>query len=959
MNLNYVTREEVLTAYKKYKSYVYYDNTNLLLRKQIAEYESDNKSVDTKLEDLHKAINSINFIGNELSNSLDSYFLDLEKKLHYWKLPKKIETTLDSNDQLIKNFQSVKNIKIDKYIFHVNAPIEFHIISVLWIMKEGQYLVKNLENNYGYVLDKNEDNTDIVSGLRLFKPYYNEYQKWRDRSISSAKNILNEGQNTAIISLDLKNFYHSVKLDFDLVEEKLEKLNLKTTLTVILREVYLSYTSLLKKNNELNISDNKSILPIGFLSSGVLANWYLRKFDKKVINKINPVYYGRYVDDILISLTMGSLNAYGTIKEVILDYFVKNEILEEKVNEINKDSSDSSYRILDYEDLEIQEEKIIIMLFDKNEPTAVLDKFKNEIKKNSSEYRFLPTEKLINENFEEASSKIIYDGSKNKLRSVKEFQDDKFGISSFLAKKIFLTQQKDIPKDKNSLIQIVNFFKGSRILEYYSLWEKIFTLFVLNNDIELIMKFIKQIKNTFEYIDSPSKIELIQNYNHYLFNVVSLSISLKVEDFRKIDFFKEYIELAESFRKSRLVRKSYVKSVLSELVNHIDNRHTKYIDLTNQNVIFKLDLLKDYKFYPRYIHYHEIVLANYINLIDKGKIESINKKDIFEQTKQIFLNISNSSSGTLNQITFNEKDHIDTFIIQKNNFKNKLKIGVANVVVDQKIFEKSYIRKPEIDPKRKLELIKILNQAIEENIDLIVLPECSIPYSWLNWIVNYAHKKHIGLVFGLEHVLSKKNNNQKQKAYNLMVTLLPVQLKKYNSLFIDIRVKKHYSPEEARKLNGYGYSIPEGSPQSIFNWNNIHFTTFNCFELADINDRARFKSKVDLVVACEYNRDTSYFSNIIESSSRDLHCYFVQSNSADYGDNRIYQPTSSIYSDILKIKGGENSTLLVGTIDIQKIREFQSKEYELQKDKNEIFKPTPPDYKKEILNKRIEESENI
>ena len=202
----------------------------------------------------------------------------------------------------------------------------------------------------------------------------------------------------------------------------------------MLREIYLSYTDLLEEKKELIIPRDKVVLPIGFLSSGVLANWYMCKFDKNVNNKINPVYYGRYVDDILISLPMGSLRSYNTTKEVIFDYFVKNEILEEIETE---DSRENSYKVLGYEDLEIQEEKIIIMLFDKNEPTAVLDKFKNEIRKNSSEYRFLPNEKLINESFEEASSKLIYDGSKNKLRSVKEFQDDKFGISSFLAKKIF------------------------------------------------------------------------------------------------------------------------------------------------------------------------------------------------------------------------------------------------------------------------------------------------------------------------------------------------------------------------------------------------------------------------------------------------------------------------------------------------------------------------------------------
>ena len=106
------------------------------------------------------------------------------------------------------------------------------------------------------------------------------------------------------------------------------------------------------------------------------------------------------------------------------------------------------------------------------------------------------------------------------------------------------------------------------------------------------------------------------------------------------------------------------------------------------------------------------------------------------------------------------------------------------------------------------------------------------------------------------------------------------------------------------------------------------------------------------MVACEYNKDINYFSNIVESSSRDIHCYFVQSNNAKYGDNRITQPSSTVDKDILKIKGGDNPTILVGKIDIKNLREFQLKGYELQKDIG-TYKPTPPDFNKKLVMDRI------
>ena len=50
----YISLEEVKIAYKKYKSYVYYDNTSLFMRQQIAEFESSN--FEKRLVDLHENI---------------------------------------------------------------------------------------------------------------------------------------------------------------------------------------------------------------------------------------------------------------------------------------------------------------------------------------------------------------------------------------------------------------------------------------------------------------------------------------------------------------------------------------------------------------------------------------------------------------------------------------------------------------------------------------------------------------------------------------------------------------------------------------------------------------------------------------------------------------------------------------------------------------------------------------
>ena len=89
----------------------------------------------------------------------------------------------------------------------------------------------------------------------------------------------------------------------------------------------------------------------------------------------------------------------------------------------------------------------------------------------------------------------------------------------------------------------------------------------------------------------------------------------------------------------------------------------------------------------------------------------------------------------------------------------------------------------------------------------------------------------------------------------------------------------------------------------LINWQNLYFTSFYCFELADTYHRSLFRSKVDLLIASEWNKDTPYFSNIVEALSRDLHCYIAQVNTSQFGDSRLTQPSETARKDILKLKG--------------------------------------------------------
>ena len=164
--------------------------------------------------------------------------------------------------------------------------------------------------------------------------------------------------------------------------------------------------------------------------------------------------------------------------------------------------------------------------------------------------------------------------------------------------------------------------------------------------------------------------------------------------------------------------------------------------------------------------------------------------------------------------------------------------------------------------------------------------------------------------------------------------------------------KTAYSPDEKLHIKNYNLIYREGKTYHLFNWRDVWFPVYCCFELAPIRDRALFYSCADLVVAVEWNKDIAYFSSTIESMYRDLHCYCIQASSSGPGDSRVLQPTRSEKRDIVKTKGGKNPYILAVDIDIEELRNFQHLGPDLQRKKE--FKATPPDYNEKFLQHRRE-----
>ncbi|TDO94101.1 reverse transcriptase (RNA-dependent DNA polymerase) [Halanaerobium saccharolyticum] len=1050
--------EPVEQAYKKLKSYIYYDNTLNILRHKISEFETG--------EDFEKKLGKVSKILNDLDSVEDFAKIIEEYQIDKTIMPKGIslEDELHSEDEekFITNDFEASGYKAERTKYLVDADIEIHIIAVLWVMKVGYKLENNFSNNsYGYKLElSKENNNQIAKGLKLFKPYFYQYQDWRDNALDAAQALTKRGKDTAIIGLDIKGYFNNVELSFDKLRQEIKNEfgvnddSNEIMLTNLLEEIYKEYAKSIGKEN----FEGKGLpLPIGLLSSSVLANWYLKEFDQAVVEEVNPSYYGRYVDDILIVISnpiidQNKSSQKTALEKIIEKYLCDNNILNKsdklKENQDAENKSDddqnkeaesenkekkSEYQItvqnevgeLVYDNLAIQNKKINVYYLKADGSQAILENFKENIRRNSSEFRFLPENHKIENEFKFEAHSMLYDDSVNKLNSIKAFRHNKYKASVYLSKKIYASRlwDKDSKDAKNTAEQIMKFFKGKICLEFHILWEKIFAYFILkemkSEFVEFYSYVIKLIdKLSFEGDNTQEK-KLKEDLERHLEIAAAIPLSLNPEFLDKevknnlvkklksveADISDENIKLsdiAENIREANLMRHNLVFTPLLNYTN-LARESESYINLTEKNLHkyydnnFKDEKSEDIEeqlefdpklneYSPRFIKFNEFnnyfifknlffgnktegedVLDNYLEE-SYGEFKEINDElgiSIKDQDKYFELKINGEKvSNVKNKAkkvkakkapSSTKKFKIKELKVSDDESREKLNIGVANIKLSENDFKKSYRKNYNLSAARKEKLFRILNLSYTEKVngnelDIIILPEVSVPPAWLSLLADYSRRHQKAIVCGLEHFIS--NNDT---AYNLIVTILPFMVDDYKYSLVKARIKNHYSPAEKEQLTGNHLELPEQNfwHYDKFIWRDVHFACYNCYELTDIVHRSIFKSEVDLLIASVYNRDVNYFSNIVESVSRDVHCYFIQVNSSNYGDTRVTQPSKTEVKDIMRFKGGENPAILATSIDIIKLRNFQFVKYNLQKASENNLKNTPPDFNKEKVKERM------
>jgi hypothetical protein len=246
-----------------------------------------------------------------------------------WIVPKRLRGNDDSGDGVVRIGTSRlrhEGRAVDIQIRLTPHP-EFVIAEVLYLWRFGGFLDALLldQEVIGYRLDLRDQR--VVPHRRwLFEYWPFRYQQFRSAPLEAAKRALSRGDRTLIINGDLASFYDTVEPSFMLGEQLVTELRVHGAEQTDLDDYKRATASLLRAYNRYRKEASRRAalpitvgIPIGALTSRVIANLSLAPLDMHIAGQRDVLCYRRYVDDLVIVAKSEDINQdfLGTVRQFL------------------------------------------------------------------------------------------------------------------------------------------------------------------------------------------------------------------------------------------------------------------------------------------------------------------------------------------------------------------------------------------------------------------------------------------------------------------------------------------------------------------------------------------------------------------------------------------------------------------------------------------------------------------
>lgn len=994
----FITLADLYLAYRKAKADAFYDNLhpNAL---SFTEYEQHLKS---NLEALHDRINKsdsswkeeLDFIGGHLyvPKSIDVSGWGQFDDIHY--------LDVDPIGSWETQFHANKNKRLNANYRLVIAPtVNYQIISALWIIKVGEKFERLLDTNLSYgnrlrrkgtwfqglaIDDKGVLNLDC---LGLFAPYFTAYQKWRANGLEAMKTSIQEAKNVTAITMDLAGFYHNVGPRFLLRPSFLDQIGLALTTNEqrFTQHLLDSIDTWYSASPDFN-QRKEGALPVGLSASRILSNILLYQLDSEIRDNLNPVYYGRYVDDLFLVIETPDEAKSG--RDVLKSLAKRIPSLIVKYRKGQEPDLRLKFTYASDSNLFFTAKKQKIFNLSSEHGLDLVDQISSQIRAQSSEYRLLP--ELPDNASDMAVGSLLASSnaslSADALRKADVVSIRRLGFSLLL--KDVESYSRDLRREEWTSVR-QEFYKlisrhlitPTSLFDLSTYYLRIFKLIVANEDFDFATTFVMQLHNCLSLVERTTKDDpfgntrksLCREYFAKLLEQAAIQSSTtrgftewrRLGQLLRLIFSEVNIELKRST--APFLKKQSHEVLLADWGNRPYKDYWYYDQphdirdariprtLEIQRVINWLKIKQFVKFaalksphWPALTFPTRALTIQEIGLIAPAVFED---NALFRATIR---GLRGAKVLSAERVGFYRQEE-DLYFYVPHKAESSVRVALTNIKTTDFQWESAVKGKPDRSVRRYENISRLVNRILKEKkkSGYILFPECSLPRRWAIAIAGRLAKEGISFMSGLEYYPDRKLGSRLR---NDTLISLATRWPGYMSNIIFIQPK--LQPSHGEKYRLYKMKkqpfVPVGGIDElpIYTHGAYTFGVVNCSDLTTPQNRVKYQGKVDGLFVLEWNPDVKTFSFLVEGAAHDVHTFVAQVNNRQYGDSRIRAPFRQEHErDSVRVKGGVSDYYVLGDMDYISLRRYQKRNRMV--DKKTKFKPVPIGFKMSQFRRRI------
>lgn len=873
---------------------------------------------------------------------------------------------------------------IAQFRLMARCSMDFHVLSALWMMEVGDLFDKQLSANvYGSRLRRNRHDQINRLALGSFKPYLKPFRDWRDGGIKAMRSALADKKKVLALTADVSSFYHELNPGFmlDKAFHKLAEIELSES-QAKLNRLFVGALQAWAKATPLAKG-----LPVGLPASAVVANAALLKLDQFIEQQVVPLYYGRYVDDILLVMENTSgIKATEQFWEWIFNRDGGKDLLESDNGSILcKPDYLNGSRIA----FENSKNKLFIL---SGAPgTALVNAISEQINQRASEWRALP-------NLPDSPGTVATDLLKatnhageqaDNLRKTDALTLHRAGFALNL--RDYEAYERDLPPEAwqehrhaffkaviDHLLTPVKFFELAQYLP------RIIRMAVACEDFEQLGNIVRALDALVAKVERDCRFEIkaqenerppvdcLGRWQQTLFEALYESIvsalppRLSKTGAASWGKFLRGIEASLHFFGSALsgsldnlrdLQKDQARlfsydlahmplrfaSLPKEMVSQRGIPARKSLTNADAQGLLPDEILDGISILAGWLKFKHGTPAGLIfttRPFSLNELYLIAPEPFSTRHCQTLGKVIQALRGfDLAEDKMPRWDNHQVLRIPDGEPKARQTIAVASWETSDQSFVAAVMGEPDTDSRRYRRLNRLINELISrpDGAGYLVMPELALPPQWFMRIADKLKGRGISLITGVEYLHVPKRRVRNQVWASLTHDGLG-----FPSLMLYRQDKQYPALHEEQELFRLaGLEMRPASPWQkppIIQHGDFRFALMICSELTNIRYRAELRGKVDALFVPEWNSDTDTFNALVESAALDIHAYIIQCNNRQYGDSRIRAPYKDRWKrDLLRVKGGNHDYCITGEIDVLALRQFQSSHRSPAKG----FKPVP------------------